>query len=182
MEKARYQAILRAARSGIGRNIHSPHGREGKAIYEYGMLNSTAAEYEISEDKRRLDLATIHAYLSQSYWSPNIPRDVVERAIAGSLCFGVYCQSAQIGFARVITDKATFAYLADVFILAPHRGKGLSKRLMETIVAHPDLQGLRRFMLATKDAHALYQQYGFEALANPAAIMEILRPDVYRAQ
>jgi GNAT superfamily N-acetyltransferase len=143
--------------------------------------NSPADEYEISMDKRRLDVATIHGYLSQSYWSPKIPRAVVARAIEGSLCFGVYCQSGQVGFARVITDKATFAYLADVFILEPHRGKGLSKRLLEVIAAHPDLQGLRRFMLATADAHSLYKQFGFTELANPAAIMEILRPNVYQA-
>jgi GNAT superfamily N-acetyltransferase len=142
---------------------------------------STAGEYEISMDKQRLDVATIHGYLSQSYWSPKIPRTVVERAIEGSLCFGVYYHSAQVGFARVITDKATFAYLADVFILEAHRGKGLSKRLMEVIAAHPDLQGLRRFMLATKDAHLLYKQFGCTELANPAAIMEILRPNVYEA-
>jgi GNAT superfamily N-acetyltransferase len=143
--------------------------------------NSTADEYEISMDKRRLDIATIHGYLSQSYWSPKIPRAVVERAIEGSLCFGVYCQSAQVGFARVITDRATFAYLADVFVLKPHRGKGLSKRLLEVITAHPDLQGLRRFMLATADAHSLYKQFGFTELANPAVIMEILRPNVYQS-
>jgi GNAT superfamily N-acetyltransferase len=143
--------------------------------------NSTADEYEISMDKRRLDVATIHGYLSQSYWSPKIPRAVVERAIEGSLCFGVYCQSAQVGFARVITDRATFAYLADVFVLKPHRGKGLSKRLLEVITAHPDLQGLRRFMLATADAHSLYKQFGFTELANPAVIMEILRPNVYQS-
>jgi GNAT superfamily N-acetyltransferase len=137
--------------------------------------------YEISTDKQRLDIETIHSYLSQSYWSPHIPRMVVERAIAGSLCFAVYCQSEQVGFARVITDQATFAYLADVFILEAHRGKGLSKWLMSVITAHSELQGLRRFMLATRDAHDLYKQFGFTELANPNALMEILKPDVYQS-
>ena len=107
-------------------------------------------------------------------------RAIVERAIRESLCFGVYRGAEQVGFARVVTDKATFAYLGDVFILDAHRGQGLSKRLMATIAAHPDLQGLRRFMLATKDAHGLYEQFGFRALGSPSTYMEILRPDVYQ--
>jgi len=143
---------------------------------------STGSEYEISTDKQRLDVATIHGYLAQSYWSPGVTRDVIERAIEGSLCFGVFHQDKQVGFARVVTDKATFAYLADVFILEPHRGKGLSKRLMESVFAHPDLQGLRRFLLATKDAHGLYKQFGFTELANPARFMEIHKPDVYNTR
>jgi len=141
----------------------------------------TTAEYEISADKQRLDVTAIHAYLTQSYWSPGVPRTVVERAIEGSLCFGVFLQGKQVGFARVVTDKATFAYLADVFILEPHRGKGLSKRLMEFIFTQPDLQGLRRFMLATNDAHGLYKQFGFTELANPARFMELHRPHAYKA-
>ncbi len=104
-------------------------------------------EYELSTDKARLDIATIHEFLTKSYWSPGVPRSTVERAIEGSLCFGIYFQSNQVGFARVITDKATFAYLADVFVLESHRGKGLSKRLMEVVTAHPDLLGLRRMAL-----------------------------------
>jgi GNAT superfamily N-acetyltransferase len=144
-------------------------------------LHPTTDEYEFSADKQRLDVAAIHEYLTQSYWSPGVPRTVVERAIEGSLCFGVFLQAQQVGFARVVTDKATFAYLADVFILEPHRGKSLSKRLMEFIFAHPDLQGLRRFMLATKDAHGLYKQFGFTELSNPALFMELHRPHVYKA-
>lgn len=140
-----------------------------------------ANDYEVSDDKHRLDVTAIHAYLTQSYWSPGIPKAVVERAIEGSLCFGVYRQSQQVGFARVITDKATFAYLADVFVLEAHRGRGLSKRLMQSIAAHPDLQGLRRFMLATRDAHSLYQQFGFTEVATPSRLMEILRPGAYPA-
>lgn len=137
-------------------------------------------EYDVSADKQRLDVATIHEYLTQSYWSPGVPRAIVERAIEGSLCFGVFLQGKQVGFARVVTDQATFAYLADVFILKPHRGKGLSKRLMQFIFAHPDLQELRRFMLATKDAHGLYKQFGFTELSNPAHFMELHRPQVYK--
>jgi len=128
-----------------------------------------------------MNTEVIYAYLAQSYWSPGIPREVVGRAIEGSLCFGVFHQGNQIGFARVVTDKATFAYLADVFILQPYRGKGLSKRLMTFILAHADLQGLRRFMLATRDAHGLYKQFGFAELANPARFLELHRPDVYEA-
>jgi GNAT superfamily N-acetyltransferase len=142
--------------------------------------NASRGEYEISTDRQRIDIAVVHAFLTQSYWSPGIPREVVERAIANSLCFGVYLGAQQVGFARVITDKATFAYLADVFILDSHRGNGLSKWLMEFITGHEELQGLRRFLLATKDAHGLYAQFGFEALANPSFIMESLKPDVYR--
>lgn len=131
-------------------------------------------DYEVSSDPARLDLDTIHAYLSRSYWSPGIPRSVVQRAMEHSICFGVYHLREQVGFARVVTDRATFAYLADVFILEAHRGRGLSKKLMASVMAHPDLQGLRRFMLATRDAHGLYRQFGFTDLANPSRIMEIL--------
>ena len=136
-------------------------------------------EYLISTDPRRLDVGVIHAYLARSYWSPCIPRSIVERAVSNSLCFGLYRGPEQVGFARVVTDKATFAYVADVFVLEPHRGKGLSKWLMEFIKAHEDLQGLRRFLLATRDAHGLYKQFGFAGLVNPSRMMEIFRPDMY---
>ncbi len=142
--------------------------------------NANFGEYEISTDRQRIDIAAVHAFLTQSYWSPGIPAGVVERAIANSLCFGVYLGALQVGFARVVTDKATFAYLADVYIVESHRGKGLSKWLMEFITGHEALQGLRRFLLATRDAHGLYAQFGFEALANPSRMMESLKPDVYR--
>jgi len=135
----------------------------------------------VSTDPRRLDVDAIHAFLARAYWSSGIPRGTVERAIAHSLCFGLYHGAAQVGFARVVTDKATFAYLADVYVLEEHRGRGLSKRLMDAVVAHEDLQGLRRFMLATRDAHGLYRQFGFTELAMPSRLMEILKPDVYRA-
>jgi GNAT superfamily N-acetyltransferase len=118
--------------------------------------------------------------LRQSYWAEGIPIEIVKRSIENSLCFGVYKTSQQIGFARLVTDYATFAYLADVFILESFRGQGLSKWLMETIVSHPDLQGLRRWMLATRDAHELYRKYGFTAIASPERWMERHFPEVYR--
>ncbi|MBR0900890.1 GNAT family N-acetyltransferase [Bradyrhizobium tropiciagri] len=146
-------------------------------------LQHELADYEISADPHRLDLDVIHAFLTEeSYWSQGIPRSTVARAIANSLCFGVYQDAAQVGFARIVTDKSTFALLADVFILEAHRGKGLSKRLMRSVVEHEDLQGLRRFLLLTSDAHGLYSQFGFEPLGNPSRFMEILRPDIYRAR
>jgi len=135
--------------------------------------------YEISTDPARLDVDAIHAFLTQSYWSPGIPRATVARAIANSLCFGVFWQGQQIGFARMVTDKTTFAYLCDVYVLEEHRGHGVSKQLMAHVMQHPDLQGLRRMMLATRDAHGLYTQYGFTALTAPDRIMEIVRPDIY---
>ncbi len=138
--------------------------------------------YTISTDKTRLDIAGIHAFLSESYWASGIPLKVVERSIENALCFGVYHDGRQIGFARVISDFATFAYLGDVFILAPHRGKGLAKWLLASIRSHPDLQGLRRWMLATRDAHSLYAQVGFTQLRNPEIFMELADPDVYQPQ
>ena len=137
--------------------------------------------YDISTDPGRLQLDAIHAYLSRSYWSPGVPKAIVARAVANSMCFGIYLDGAQVGFARVVTDKATFAYLADVYVLEAHRGQGLSKRLVEQIQAHPELKGLRRFMLATLDAHGLYAQFGFRPLAAPDRMMEIHDPDAYGA-
>jgi GNAT superfamily N-acetyltransferase len=137
-------------------------------------------QYEITCDKARLDIDGIQGFLAQSYWSPGIPRATVERAIANSLCFAIFHETKQIGFARVITDKATFAFLADVFVLPEHRGKGLSKRLMGEIIRHPDLQGLRRMLLATLDAHSLYAKFGFKPLAAPERMMEVHDPNVYK--
>ncbi len=120
------------------------------------------ADYTISTNPSLLQIEVIHQYLAQeSYWAKNIPIEVLKQSIEGSLCFGVYCNDVQIGFARLITDKATFAYLADVFILPEHRGKGLSKWLIQTIHAYPQLQGLRRWLLGTKDAHGLYEKFGW---------------------
>ncbi|MFT6052291.1 MAG: N-acetylglutamate synthase-like GNAT family acetyltransferase [Halioglobus sp.] len=137
--------------------------------------------YKISEDLSEIDLKAVHGYLSNAYWSKGIPFEKMYEALQNSLCFGILTESgSQIGFARMITDKATFAYLADVFILQDHRGKGLSKWLMEAILSHRDLQGLRRMMLATKDAHGLYKKFGFEALENPEKLMELLNLNVYQ--
>jgi GNAT superfamily N-acetyltransferase len=138
------------------------------------------APYQITTDPAKFDLGAIHAYLERAYWCEGIPRATVERAVANSLGFAVLHGDQQVGFARVVTDSATFAYLCDVYILEEHRGKGLSKWLMECVVGHPQLQGLRRFSLATRDAHGLYKQFGFQSLGNPDVMMEILRPDIYR--
>jgi GNAT superfamily N-acetyltransferase len=140
---------------------------------------------EIDTSRDRLDVAVIHEFLTNSYWSPGVPRETVERAIAGSLNFGVYrgeCgRGAQIAFARVVTDGATFAYIADVFVLPAFRGAGIANWLVATALTHPALRGLRRVLLATKDAHAIYARCGFVPLARPERFMEISRPDVYTA-
>ena len=145
-------------------------------------MSDLDAQYEISSEPARLDIDAIHAYLTRSYWSPGIPRDVVARAVAHSLCFGVYRAggSEQIGFARVVTDHATFAYLCDVYVLEEHRGHGLGKRLMRTFMEHPAVTGARRVMLATRDAHGLYRQYGFVDTTGNVNLMEIVRPDIYQ--
>jgi GNAT superfamily N-acetyltransferase len=133
--------------------------------------------YIISTDKALLQIPVIHQYLSvESYWAKNIPIAIVQQSIDGSLCFGIYTKDEheQIGFARVITDHATFAYLADVFVLPKYRGIGLSKWLMQHILQYPSLQNIRRFMLATQDAHGLYQQFGFKAIEKPERLMQIL--------
>lgn len=138
-------------------------------------------EYCISTDRNRLDLHVIHGFLSTSYWSPGIPRATVERGIAHTECFGIYHdQDGQVGFARVVTDYSCFGYLCDVFVLESHRRRGLSKWLMECILAHPELQGFRRWMLATRDANGLYEKYGFTPLHDPARFMQKWTPDVYR--
>ena len=133
-------------------------------------------------DKTKLDLSVVHEFLTHSYWAEGISLDVVKRSIAHSLCFGIYCNGSQVGFARVISDFATFAYLADVFILPHERGKGLSKWLMKVIIEHPALQGLRRFTLATKDAHHLYAQFGFTAFDKPDRWMQLHNPSVYKKE
>jgi len=147
-------------------------------------MNTTAHEvfrdeFRISTDPARLDIGVIHGFLTRSYWAAGIPVEIVERSIAGSLPFGIYHGNAQVGFARVITDYATFGYVADVFVLEEYRGRGLAKWLVATIMAHPDLQGLRRWMLATRDAHGLYARYGFVPLRGPDRWMELHRPEIY---
>jgi GNAT superfamily N-acetyltransferase len=136
--------------------------------------------YEISTDPARLDIDAMHAYLARSYWSPGIPRDVVERAARNSLCFGLYetASGKQVGLTRVVTDHATFAYLCDVYVLEEHRGRGLSKWMMQEVMAHPALSGARRAMLGTRDAHGLYARYGFRAPPDDGVLMQVLRPDM----
>jgi GNAT superfamily N-acetyltransferase len=137
-------------------------------------------EFTISTDKSRLQPEEIHRFLSQeSYWAKNRTYEQTLRAIENSICFGIYLEDRQIGFARVVSDQATFAYLGDVYVLEEFRGRSLSKWLMETILAHPDLQGLRRWLLATRDAHGLYAQFGFTALKVPERWMERPAPNAY---
>jgi GNAT superfamily N-acetyltransferase len=137
-------------------------------------------KFVISTDRARLDLDVIHTFLTNCYWAKGIPREVVAKSIDHSLCFGIYDgRSAQVGFARVVSDFATVAYLGDVFVLESHRGHGLSKWMMECITQHPSLQGLRRWILLTRDAHGLYSQFGFTPVKAPERYMELHRADVY---
>ncbi len=136
---------------------------------------------QISTEKARLDVGLIHQFLTHdSTWAIGIPLELVKKSIDHSLCFGGYIEGQQIGFARVVSDFATFAYLMDVFILPAHRAKGYSRQLLQAIFSHPELQGLRRFMLASSNARGLYQQFGFQQLAKPEIIMEINQPDIYQ--
>ena len=136
--------------------------------------------YEIDTDTGRLDLDAIHGFLKTAYWSEEIPRETVRRSIEHSLCFGLYgVDGGQAGFARAVTDRTTFAYLGDVFVLPAHQGHGLGTWLVESVLAHPDLAGLRRVMLATRDAHGLYARFGFTS-PQPGRLMEIRVPDAYR--
>ena len=146
------------------------------------VVEHLRGEFLCSTDPARLDLEVIHGFLTNSYWAKGISREIVARSIEHSLCFGVYDGSgAQVSFARVISDFATYAYVADVFVLESHRGSGLGKLLMESIVKHPELQGLRRWNLTTRDAHTLYGQFGFTPLKFPERYMEILRLNMYEA-
>ena len=142
-------------------------------------MDQARGDYSISTDPARMDLDAIHAYLSRSYWAEGVPREIVERSLLGSLAFGLFHGGRQVGLARVVTDRATFAYLCDVYVLEEHHGRGLGRWLIESVMAHPDLQGLRRFSLVTRDAHALYKTFGFSALASPDGHMEIVRPGLY---
>jgi len=137
--------------------------------------------YRISCDPAGIDVDAVHAFLSRSYWAEGIPRELVAQSIEGSLCFGLFAAAQQIGFARVITDRATFGYLADVYVLESHRGRGLGRWLMQVLMAHPDLQRLRRFVLVTRDAHELYRPFGFGPIQHVERYMEITRPGMYRA-
>jgi GNAT superfamily N-acetyltransferase len=135
--------------------------------------------FTVTTDRSRLDLSVIAGFLASSYWARGIPAATVERSLAHSLCFAVLDGDRQVGFARVVSDYATFAYLADVFILPDYRGRGLSSWLMDCIIRHPDLQGLRRWILATRDAHGLYEKFGFTPLKAPERFMERHDPNVY---
>jgi len=138
--------------------------------------------FMITTHPARIDRAAAHAFLTESYWARGVPRDIVDRSIDGSLCFALFDGPRQIGFARVITDRATFGYLADVYVLDEYRGRELGKWLVETVMTHPDLQGLRRWMLVTRDAHGLYERVGFTALGKPERVMEIVKPDIYKTR
>jgi N-acetylglutamate synthase-like GNAT family acetyltransferase len=135
--------------------------------------------YVISTNPAMLDIDVIHGFIAQSYWAKAMPRALVEKMIRHALCFGIYQGTAQAGFARIISDFTTFAYLADVFVLPEHRGRGLSKALVKAIMEHPDLQGLRRWMLVTVDAQGLYEQFGFRPVDYPERHMEIHHAGIY---
>jgi N-acetylglutamate synthase-like GNAT family acetyltransferase len=151
-------------------------------VNEMQIEEHTRDNYLISTDKAKIDLAAVHAYLSRSYWAEEIPLEIVKRSIEHSLCFAVYNHEKLVGFARVISDYSTFGYLADVFILEEERGKGLSKWLMECILQHKELQGLRNFSLMTRDAHSLYARYGFKNLEKPENFMAIKKDNFYKKQ
>lgn len=150
--------------------------------HRLGAVLVTMDGYEIDDDPARLDLDVVHGFVAGSYWAEGVPRDVVERSVANSLNLGLYLDGRQVGFTRVVTDRATFAWLCDVFVLPAHRGHGLGHWMVRTLRAHPDLAGIRRFMLATADAHQVYADCGFSPLGNPSAYMEITHParDLYQ--
>jgi GNAT superfamily N-acetyltransferase len=144
------------------------------------VIEHQRGEFLISTRRERLSVDVVHGFLTNCYWAKGIPREVVAWSIEHSLCFGIYEDSgAQVGFARVVSDFATVAYLGDVFVLESHRGRGLSKWLMECVVQHPALQNLRRWILLTRDAHGLYSKFGFTPVKSPERYMELHRPDVY---
>ena len=136
--------------------------------------------YTISNESSRFDVEMIYQFLTNCYWAEGVSREIVQRSIQNAMCFGVFDGNNQVGFARVITDRVTYGYIGDVFILAPHRGRGLSKLLIKAIMQHPELQGFRRWSLVTNGAHCLYRQFGFTPLANPQRYMELVNPDVYK--
>lgn len=137
--------------------------------------------FKISTNNKDFDFEVIYKFISQSYWAAGIPRKTLEKAVSNSFCFGIFDEDKnQVGFARLITDKATFAYLADVFIVKSHQGKGLGRWLIKTIISHPEIHGLRRIMLATRDAHDLYSKYGFKPIEKPEMLMQIWEPEIYK--
>lgn len=161
--------------------LEAEPGGDGAGATDLPILTMRRGDFTITTDPRRLDLDAVHAALDRSYWAAGIPRDVVARSIRGSLCFGLYDGGGrQVGFARLVTDHATFAYLADVYVLEECRGRGLGKWLVEVVLSYPTLAGLRRILLATRDAQTLYTRYGFTALPHPERVLQIHRPDIYR--
>jgi GNAT superfamily N-acetyltransferase len=144
------------------------------------MKETSAGSIVVTTDRSRLDLDVIHGFLTTSYWARGVPRETVARSMEHSLCFGAFDEGRQVGFARVVSDRATFAYICDVFALESHRGSGVGKNLMAAIMSHPELQGLRRWTLFTRDAHGLYRQFGFGAAAHPERLMEVVDRDPYR--
>jgi GNAT superfamily N-acetyltransferase len=163
-----------------GFNHEGHEGSRRKPFSAGSFVDSRRGEFLLSTDPERLDVDVIHGFLTNCYWAKGISREVVAQSIERSLCFGVYDGTdAQVGFARVVSDFATVAYLGDVFVLESHRGRGLSKWMMECVMQHPALQGLRRWILLTRDAHGLYAQFGFTPVKAPERYMELHRPDVY---
>lgn len=154
--------------------------RPAPAANPQAIVEHRHGEFVLSTDRQRLDLDVVHGFLTNCYWAKGIPRETVVHSIEHSLCFGIYDGTgAQVGFARVVSDFATVAYLGDVFVLDSHRGRGLSKWMMLCIMQHPALQGLRRWILLTRDAHGLYSQFGFTPLKSADRYMELHRPDIY---
>jgi GNAT superfamily N-acetyltransferase len=143
-------------------------------------MTLSRGEFTLSWDPAAQQAERIHAYLTQSYWAEGISLALVKKSLEHSLCFGVFTGGEQVGLSRVITDRATYMYLCDVYVLEAHRGRGLAGWMMEAILAHPDMKGLRRFSLATRDAHKLYARYGFTPLSKPESMMEMLRPGLYK--
>jgi GNAT superfamily N-acetyltransferase len=164
-----------------GRGAFAQNSRMPSAHPSLTLLQHQKGEFTITTDPAVADVDAVHAFLSRSYWAEGIPRETVARAIANSIPFSLFHGTDQVGLARVITDRATFAYLSDVYILEAYRGRGLSSWLMETIMAHPDLQGLRRFSLTTRDADGLYRRYGFTDITTPPTHLEINRRGIYAA-
>lgn len=161
-------------------NAHKENAITGSAGIAVWQRSFGSEEFQVTTDRNRLNVEIIHAFLAgQSYWAKGIPRAVVEKSIQHSLCFGVFRGPEQVGFARIVSDLATVAYLGDVFVLPEFRGRGLSKWLMECITSHPGLTHLRRWILLTADAHGLYSHFGFRPVAHPDIYMERHHPDIY---
>jgi GNAT superfamily N-acetyltransferase len=157
--------------------------RDLHTIVVPAIVEHRRGEFLISTDRQRLNLDVVHSFLTNCYWAKGIPLEVVARSIENSLCFGIYeGGDTQVGFARVVSDFATVAYLGDVFVLESHRGRGLSKWMMECVVQHPALQNLRRWILLTRDAHGLYSQFGFTPVKAPERYMELHQPNVYETR